>query len=123
MARAVSRVADTVFFCVISGSPSADITIPSISPGDSARVRLCRIGDAGPGAPPAIEVLREIRAGGNPLAGDLSPDGRWFAVVDAAGSLLSLIDAQSGDLLRQVPLFAAGPRRFAIEAVFAWHER
>ncbi|MBM4116618.1 YncE family protein [bacterium] len=88
-----------------------------IAPSDLARLRIFDVAAGGDGRP-RIELWREIEAGANPLAGDMSPDGRLFAVPDFEECRLALIDLRKGSFLRWLQLPGTRGEHFAVDAVF-----
>jgi len=88
--------------------------------GDDCHLRLLRVGEeAGAEGPrPRFEPWRELDAGISPLAGDISPDGRWFAVSDFGAGSLALVDLKRGKVARRIDLAALRSNSFSVDAVF-----
>lgn len=88
-----------------------------VAPRDQPRLRIFTVKADGDGRP-QIGLWRELEAGANPLAGDMSPDGRLFAVPDFEECRLALVDLRKGSFLRWLQLPGARGEHFAVDAVF-----
>lgn len=88
-----------------------------VAPSDQPRLRIFTVKAGGDGRP-QIALQHELEAGANPLAGDISPDGRLFAVPDFEECRLALIDLRKGSFLRWLQLPGARGEHFAVDAVF-----
>lgn len=88
-----------------------------VAPSDQPRLRIFTVKAGGDGRP-QVALQHELEAGANPLAGDMSPDGRLFAVPDFEECRLALVDLRKGSFLRWLQLPGARGEHFAVDAVF-----
>lgn len=88
-----------------------------VAPSDRPLLRIFSVTAGGDGRP-QFALRHELEAGANPLAGDMSPDGRLFAVPDFEECRLALVDLQKASVLRWLQLPGARGEHFAVDAVF-----